>query len=262
MNVRGDLMYKIKEVSTIAGISVRTLHHYDHIGLLTPTIVEDNGYRKYSEDDIDKLQQILFFKELGISLKEIKDILYHPNFDNMHALKMHKKLLLEKKNRLEQIIRSVDNTIQSMNGGSKMDKKDMFKPFDMTKIEEQQKKYAEETKEKYGQTDAYKQSVKKTSQYGEADWKRIYEQGNKNYERMVKAMHLGPEDEKVQDIVADMRQHISDNFYDCTIEIFRGLGDLYVNDPRFTKNIDKHKQGLSQFLKEAFHYYCDRKEKH
>ncbi len=253
-------MYKVKEVAELAGISVRTLHHYDNIGLLKPTHIGVNGYRLYSEEDLARLQQILFFKELAFSLQDIKGILDNPNFDRRKALYTQKQLLVEKKHRLERIIQSVEQTIQSIEGGTVMTKKEMFEPFDMKKIEEHQKKYEQEVKEKYGGTKAYEESMQKTASYKEDDWKRIQEKSENLYKRMIQAMHKGPEDAEVQQIVGEMRQHITDNFYECTPEMFRGLGDLYVNDPRFTKNIDKYQPGLAAFLRKAMHVYCDKLE--
>lgn len=253
-------MYRVKEVAELAGISVRTLHHYDRIGLLKPTSVEANGYRLYSEEDLARLQQILFFKELDFSLLEIKEILDDPNFDRKQALFIHKQLLEEKMNRLKRIIQSVEQTLDSIEGGTEMAKKDMFEPFDMKKIEEHQKKYEQEVKEKYGGSKAYEESMKKTSSYKEEDWKRIQEKSEELYRRLIAAMSKGPADEEVQEIIGGFRQHITDNFYECTPEIFRGLGDLYVNDPRFTKNIDKYQPGLAEFMREAMHMYCDRLE--
>jgi DNA-binding transcriptional MerR regulator len=254
-------MYKVKEVAKLAGISVRTLHHYDAIELLTPTNVGENGYRLYSEEDLARLQQILFFKELDFTLQEIKEILNNPDFDRKKALYTHKQLLEEKKHRLERIIQSVEKTIQSIEGGTVMTKKDMFEPFDMKKIEEHQKKYAKEVKEKYGGTKAYEESMQKTASYKEDDWRRIQEKGENIYKRVIETMHKGPADEEVQQLVGKFRQYITDNFYECTPEIFRGLGDLYVNDSRFTKNIDKYQPGLAAFLREAMHIYCDNLER-
>lgn len=145
----------------MAGISVRMLHHYDKIGLLDPESVSDAGYRLYSDENLDRLQQILFFKELNFPLQEIKIILDSPNFNKKEALETHKQLLLEKKIRLEKIIQSVDKTISSMEGEFKMNKKEVLGAFDMTEIEEHQKKYSEEVKNKYGNTSAYKESNEK-----------------------------------------------------------------------------------------------------
>jgi len=138
-----------------------------------------------------------------------------------------------------------------------MNKKDMFDGFDITEIEKHKEKYVEETKERYGKGDAYKESVKKTSKYTKDDWKRIMEEREEINKRIIANMHKGAAYSEVQQGVADLRQHITNNYYNCTLEIFRGLGDLYVYDERFTKNIDKDKPGYAKFLREAMHYYCD-----
>lgn len=251
-------MVKVNEAAKLAGVSVRTLHYYDRIGLLKPAQVGENGYRLYGEEDFIRLQQILFFKELDFSLEEIKNILDNPRFDRISALKTHKQLLVDKKRRLENIIQSVEQTIKSIEGGEAMSKQEMFEPFDMREIEEHRKKYEQETRDKYGATDAYEQSRRKTAGYKEEDWKRIQHQLEVIYKRMIAAMPGGPGCEEAQHAAADLRNHISSSYYDCTPEIFRGLGDMYVNDPRFTKNIDKYQEGLAEFLREAMHEYCDR----
>ncbi|HIE5420197.1 TPA: MerR family transcriptional regulator [Clostridium botulinum] len=249
--------YKIKEVADMAGISVRMLHHYDKIGLLDPESVSDAGYRLYSDENLDRLQQILFFKELNFPLQEIKIILDSPNFNKKEALETHKQLLLEKKIRLGKIIQSVDKTISSMEGEFKMNKKEVLGAFDMTEIEEHQKKYSEEVKNKYGNTSAYKESNEKTSKYTKEDWNNIMKDWDIIYKKLANLMDKNPDDKEVQEYIHQFREHISKNFYDCTPEIFRGLGELYVNDERFTANIDKYKTGLSKFLREAINVYCD-----
>lgn len=251
------MFYKVKEVSKIVGISVRALHHYDEIGLLKPENLTEAGYRLYSDKDLERLQQILFFKELDFSLQEVKEILDNPNFDRKRALKSHKELLVEKKKRIEKIIKSVEKTIDSIEGEIEMDKKEMFDGFDMSEIERIKEKYAEEAKAKYGNTEAYKESEEKTSKYTKEDWNNIQKSTEEIYKKIIDNMDKGVADPKVQAAVGELRQQITDNFYNCTPEIFRGLGDLYVADERFTKNIDKYKEGLAAFLKEAMHYYCD-----
>jgi DNA-binding transcriptional MerR regulator len=253
-------LYKVKDVAELAGVSVRTLHYYDQIGLLKPAAIGENQYRYYGEEDFSRLQQILFFKELDFSLQEIKGILDDPNFNHRLALVSHKRLLTEKKERLERIIQSIDRTVDEMEGGIKMSKKDMFEPFDMKKIEKHQKKYDQEVKNSYGNTKAYQESMQKMKSYKEDDWKRIHEKNENLYRRLIATMHKSPEDDEVQQIIHAFRQHITDNYYECTPEIFRGLGDMYVNDPRFTKNIDKYSKGLAAFKREAMHIYCDRLE--
>ncbi|RSD25509.1 MerR family transcriptional regulator [Mesobacillus subterraneus] len=253
-------MYKVKEVAAITGVSVRTLHHYDRIGLLEPEGITSSGYRLYSERDLERMQQILFFKEMDLSLQEIKEILERPDFDRHDTLRKHKDLLLAKKKRLEEMIQTVDKTLRSMERGYKMADKDLFKGFDMTEIEEHQKKYSEEAKQKYGKK-AVEKVEERTSGYSPEDWGDIQAKTEEIYKRIIAGMEHGPENPEVQRAVADWRQSITDHYYDCTLEIYRGLGDLYVNDPRFTKNIDKYQTGLAAFFKDAIHFYCDQQEK-
>lgn len=248
--------YKIKEVSDIVGISVRTLHYYDNMDILKPKFVTKAGYRVYTDKEIERLQQILFFKELNFTLNDIKEILDNPNFDRKKALENHKKLLMEKKHRIEKIIQCVDKTIDSIKGEINMDKKDMFEGFDDTEIETMKNQYSEEARKKYGKTKAYKESVIKTSNYDKGDWNKINEEGNEIYIAIFKNMDKGIESKEIQKYVENWRNHITKNFYNCTLEIFEGLADLYIEDERFTKNIDKFGKGLAEFLSKAMKYYC------
>jgi DNA-binding transcriptional MerR regulator len=254
------MAFKVKEVADLVGVSVRTLHHYDQIGLLKPESVSPAGYRLYTDHDLERLQQILFFKEIGFDLHKIKQILDSPGFDRRHALHTHRELLMEKKKRLEEIIFTVEKTIKSVEGEITMDKKEMFLGFDMSEIEKHQAKYAAEAKEKYGNTAAYQESMRKTAKYTKEDWARIMGDASRIYQKIAALMDKRPADPEVQKAVGEWRQHITDNFYNCTLEIFRGLGDLYVTDQRFTENIDKVKPGLAKFLREAMHVYCDNRK--
>ncbi len=248
-------MYMINEISKLTGVSIRMLHHYDKIGLLIPSKRTDSNYRVYSDEDIARLYQILLFKELEFPLQEIKKILDDENFDKEEALKVQRKLILEKKNRLEKIIESIDDTIENM-GGKTMSKKD-FKVFSYENIQKHQETYKEEVEQKYGKSDAYKESQEKTSKYSKNDWENIMNEAGYIYEELAKSMDKDPSDDKVQELVEKWRNHISKNFYNCTIEIFRGLALMYVYDERFTKNIDKYGEGLAQFLSDAMNIYCD-----
>jgi len=251
------MLYKVKEVADLVGVSVRTLHYYDKIGLLKPESVNSSGYRFYNKDDLERLQQILFFKELDFSLQEINDILNSPSFDREHALSAHRDMLLEKKMRLEKIIISVEKTIRSIKGEIEMDNKDMFNGFDITDIEKHKEKYADEVKQKYGKTNAYKESQRKTSKYTKNDWDIIIKSQNEIYIKLADLMDKGIENEEVQKVVGEWRQHINNNFYTCSAEIFRGLAQMYIYDERFTNNIDKIKPGLATFLSESMEVYCD-----
>ncbi|MCR8643615.1 MerR family transcriptional regulator [Paenibacillus sp. N1-5-1-14] len=250
------MSYKVKEVAEIAGVSVRTLHHYDEIGLLTPKSVSRAGYRLYTEYELGRLQHILFFKEIGFSLDEIKQILDNPDFDQKQALLTHRELLEQKRQRLETMIQTVNKTIESIEGGTPMSHKEKFDGFDMSAIEEYKNKYEAEARAKYG--DSTMDGVnKRTSGYSKQDWSNIMGENERIYAKVIAGMDNGPTDPMVQEAVGELRAWITNNFYDCTPEIFYGLGDLYVMDERFTANIDKHKEGLAAFLREAMHVYCD-----
>lgn len=249
------MKYRVKELAEIVGVSVRTLHHYDEINLLKPEYISESGYRLYIYKNLERLQQILFFKEIGFSLDEIKIILDDPNFDRKKALASHKKLLLKKKERIEEMIKTVDKTINSIKQGEKMKEKEMFKGFNMDEIEKHKKIYSEEVKEKWGNTNAYKESDLKTSKYNKDDWKRISNDMEKIYKKIIDNMDKGIQDISIKEAIEELRNHITNNFYNCTPEIFKGLGNMYVDDERFTKNIDKYKKGLSVFLRDSINYY-------
>ncbi|WP_125152319.1 MerR family transcriptional regulator [Clostridium rectalis] len=251
------MYYKIKEVADMAGISVRMLHHYHKIGLLKPDYIKSNGYRLYTYRNLEKLQQILFYKELDFSLQEIKNLLDNPGFNSKNALKAHKRLLIEKKERMERIIKSLDKTLKSLDEGVKMNSNDLFKPFDMTQIEKHKREYAKETKEKYGSSKEYKQSKEKTAKYTKDNWINIMNEAEKICEKVALLMDREPHNHEVQEAVGAWRKFITDNFYECSIDNFRGLGELYIVDKRFTKNIDKYKKGLAKFLSEAINIYCN-----
>lgn len=248
-------MYTVKAVAELAGISVRALHHYDEIGLLRPAEVSPAGYRLYADSDLERLQQILFFRELDFSLQEIKRILEYPGFDRRQALLTHRQLLIEKQSRLQALVESIDHSIQAMEGVKTMSKEEMFQPFDRAEAE----KYREEAREKYGK-EVVDESYRRVSKYSQKDWDAVQEESNAINQCI--AAHLGgdPAGPEVQAAVERWHRLINDRFYACSLEIFRGLGDLYVCDERFTAFYDKVKPGLAPFLREAMHIYCDRQE--
>ncbi len=236
---------KINEVAKLSGVTVRALHYYDEINLLKPKEVNENGYRDYNEENLETLQQILFFKELDFPLLEIKEIIQNENFDKNLALMNHKNLLIKKRDRLNDLI-SLCNT--ALKG-----EKDMsFNQFDMSKIEE----YKKGAKEKYADTIAYKESEEKTKNYKEADYKKISEQTNEIFKKFYLIKHLSPKEKEAQDLVKEWQDFITNNFYTCTNEILQGLGEMYVQDESFKKNIDKQGEGTAQFISMAIKEYC------
>lgn len=248
--------YRIKDAADAAGVSVRTLHHYDRIGLLCPEKTDANGYRKYTDADLQKLQQVMFFKELDFSLSEIRMIIDDPDFNRLEAMQNHIKLLLKKKKRLDSIIDSLEKTIESIKEDRKMTNDEIFSPFSMKEIDEHREKYAAEARTKYGKTDAYKQSSARTASYTKEDWQRITAEGNHIFGEFAEIMEEPADSAAAFNLVEKWRGHISKNFYHCSIEFLAGLGATYVSDERFTRNIDKTKPGLALFMSRAIEAYC------
>lgn len=240
---------KINEVAKLTGVTVRTLHYYDEIGLLKPSKVTDAGYRIYDEKAMETLQQILFFRELEFPLNEIKGIMSNPNYNREDTLLKHRELLTQKRNRLDKLISLLEKNIKG-------DRKMSFKEFDTTEIEENKKKYADEAKCRWGETDAYNESQKKTSAYGEKEWKLISTEQNDILKEFGDCRHLDAGCDEVQNLVKRWQNHITNSFYDCTKEILSGLGLMYVNDERFMANIDKNGKGTAAFLSKAIEIYC------
>lgn len=242
---------KISEVAKLSGVTVRTLHYYDEIGILKPSEITESGYRMYSNENLETLQQILFFRELDFPLNEIKEIIINPNYDKTEALNKQKELLVQKRQRIESLISLIDNTIEGDNIMS-------FKEFDMKEIEANKKKYAKEVKERWGNTDAYEECNKKTNSYDKDKWKDVTEEANKIFGEFAQCRDLDPSDEKVQDLVAKWQNHITANFYNCTKEILSGLGLMYVQDERFKNNIDMSGEGTAELMSKAIEVYCSK----
>lgn len=240
---------KIHEVAELSGVTVRTLQYYDQIGLLMPSEVTEVGYRIYHEEDLDRLQQILFFRELEFPLKEIKDIMNNPSYDRLEALRNQKAMLLEKQSRMDRLIRLVEERL----GGQQ----DMsFEEFSMESIENHKKQYAEEVRNRWGDSDAYAEYEKKTKGYSKEDWSSISQAGDRIMGEFAKYRDLSPEDETVQELVARWQNFITTHYYECTKDILAGLGNMYVSDERFRENINKHGEGTAELMSKAIAIYC------
>ena len=243
-------MKTVQEVSKLAGISVRTLHHYDAIGLLTPTTTTEAGYRLYDDDALERLQCILFFKELEFPLKNIKEILDSPNFERNKALEQQIKLLTMKKEHLENLI-NLARGIQSTGVKKIMD----FKAFDTKKMDD----YAKQAKESYGSTTAYKEFEEKSKERTKEDEKSLGIGMMNIFAEIGKMLSLEPSDEAVQAKVAELRAYITEHFYNCTPEILSGLGQMYAAGGEMTENINNYGgEGTAEFTAEAIQVYCKR----
>lgn len=237
---------QIKEFARLTGVSVRTLHYYDEIGLLHPAAVDRNtGYRDYDEQSLLRMQEILFYRELDFSLKSIRQILSSPNYDANQALAEQKDLLILKKERLERLISAIDRATKGEN---------VMSAFDNSKFEA----YKAEAKERWGNTDAYRQHEEKTKAYSDGKWNALAGEMNKIFAAFHQCMQKGeaPASAEAQSLVTALQKHITDNYYPCTNEILAGLGQMYVADERFRDNIDTNGSGTAQFVAEAIEVYC------
>jgi DNA-binding transcriptional MerR regulator len=251
-----NMTYTIGTVAKLAYVSVRTLHYYDETGLLSPSNETAAGYRLYSDADLDMLQQVLFFRELGFPLATIGSLVHSPSFDRRKALQAHREALLERRKQVDALLDAIDRTMQSLNGGTPMDKQEMFDAFDERALEEHRAKYADEVEERWGTTDAYAESQKRTSKYTKEDWARIKQESDQIEADMAALMDRNPSDPQVQDVVRRKHEHFNRNFYTCSFEMLAGLSEMWVSDPRFTVTYDKIKPGLAQFWHDAVQAYC------
>lgn len=242
---------KINEVAKLTGVTVHTLHYYDQIGLLPPSKITKSGYRLYNNNALETLQQILFFKELEFSLSDIKEIMTNPHYDKNEALHKHKNLLIQRRNRLNNLIELVDHTIK---GDSDMS----FKQFDMIEIEKAKKEYAAEVKARWGHTDAYAESEQKTASYDDTQWKILNVEGTAILKEFSECKELLPDSIEAQALVKKWQAYISDTFFNCTKKILSCLGMMYIGDERFTQNIDRNGTGTAQFMADAIALYCKR----
>ncbi|MEB7782570.1 MerR family transcriptional regulator [Mammaliicoccus sciuri] len=240
----------VKEIAQLVGISVRTLHHYDEINLLNPSNVSSSGYRLYSDENVDRLQQILFFKELDFPLKKIKEILDDPSFDKEEALNMHKKMLINKKTRIDQMIQTIDQTTKHMKGEINMTNEDKFIGFEFN-----QNEYEAEAREKWGNKTVDKANNRINS-WSKEEKALKEEEMNDIFRAFAANRNESPDSEIAQSFVQRWYTYLNSNI-DCeySLEAFGSIGDMYVSDERFTKNINKFGEGTAQFASKAIASY-------
>ena len=241
---------KVSEVSKLTGVSVRTLHYYDEIGLLKPDSIGENNYRLYHERNLRQLQQILFFRELGIPLKKIKQIIQNPDFDSIEALEMQRKVLEEKREKLSELIATIDKTIQFERGEIEMTKAERFKGFDFDTNE-----YEQEARERWGDeaVDASKEKVKQLKE-SEEDFAKMM---NVRFRKLAALRNQRPDSEAAQAAIAGWYEELN-KIGNYSLEAFQGLGEMYVADERFTNNIDQFGEGLAAFMCEAMREFANR----
>jgi len=248
-------MYTVKKLSTLAGVTPRTLHHYDQIGLLKPESIGENGYRYYGEQSMLRLQQILFYRELGLPLDDIKKIMGRRDFDIQSALQEHKQELRKRINRLEHLIETVESTLQHLKGEQMMGPKAIFEGFS----EEQQEEYAKQAEQLYD-PETVRASNRKWKSYSAEKKQAVLDEGKQVYLDMIAAMPKGADSPEVQAIVELWRKHM-DYFWTPNLDQLLGLATMYGQSPDFKANFDQMHPELADFMRDAVKIYVEDKKK-
>ena len=248
--------YTVGEVAQYAGVSVRTLHHCDEVGLLAPRGRTAAGYRQYGQADLERLQQILCYRELGFGLEEIAEILDDPRADPVDHLRRQHGLLTDRMERLAAMAAAVKKTMEARKMGISLNPDEMFEVFG----DEDPAQYAEEVEQRWGDSDAYKQSQRRTASYTKDDWLKIRAEGEAATLRLAEAMTSGapPDSPAAMDAAEAHRAQIDRWFYNLSYDMHRGLADMYIADPRFTATYEKVAPGLAQYIRDAIHANADR----
>jgi MerR family transcriptional regulator, thiopeptide resistance regulator len=247
------MSYTVKQLSDLAGVSIRTLHYYDEFGLLEPESVGANGYRYYGDGSVLKLQQILFYREMGLELSQIKEIITRVDFDVPAALEDHRRSLQGRVERLNRLIATVDDTILHLKGKKEMSKKQLFAAFS----EEQQAEYSRQAEQMYDPA-TVRASNKKWKAYSADEKQHILDEGNQVYVDMLAAMPKGAASPEVQAIVERWRRHL-EYFWVPNEQQLLGLADLYNDSPDFKANFDKIDPRLAGFMREAVKVFVKKK---
>lgn len=245
MSERG---YTVGEVARMAHVTVRALHHWDALGLLVPSERGENGYRRYLGPDLDRLHELLVLRELGFGLEEVARLLDAGAEVRRKALEARRVRLVEESRRTRSVIRAVDAALAALRGDTEMSEKrfEGFEDFDHAK-------YAEEAERRWGETEAYRESARRTKRYGKAEWAEIRAEGDEILAAFA-ALHAegaAPDGAEAMEVAERHRGHISRWFYSCSRELHAALGEMYVADPRFTAFYERHGEGLAAFVRAA-----------
>ncbi|GAA0263206.1 MerR family transcriptional regulator [Cryptosporangium japonicum] len=245
------MSWSVGQVAKEAGVTVRTLHHYDEIGLLVPSERTNTGYRRYSYTDLERLQRVLAYRQLGFGLEEIAAILDDSSVDPIDHLRRQHELLTGKIEELQQMVAAVEKTMEARKMGVSLNPQEMFEVFG----ENDPTQYEDEVRDRWGDTDAYRQSQSRTARYTKDDWLAIKDEAAGNLADFQRLFVAGvPADSpEAMDAAEAHRMHITRWFYDCGYDIHRGLGSMYVEDERFTRHYDTETPGLAAYVRDAIH---------
>ena len=257
MELEGDRMeYTVKQLGELAGVSGRTLRYYDQIDLLKPGWVNASGYRIYGTKEVDRLQQILFYRELGVDLTTIKELLDSPDFREEEALREHHRQLLEKRRQLDLLLQNVEQTLAALEGGKPMTDQEKFIGFKERLIKENEETYGKEIREKYGD-ETVDASNAKLMGLTEAQYAEMEKLATEIIESLVKAVGQsepeGPEGQRIAEL---HRKWLSFTWKEYSKAAHAGLAEMYVADERFTAYYDQHKEGAAQYLRDAILAYA------
>jgi DNA-binding transcriptional MerR regulator len=243
--------YPVGRVAALSGVTIRTLHHYDEIGLLSPGGRSEAGYRVYEGADLERLQRILFYREFGFTLKEISTIIDDPSTDSMGHLRRQRGLLVARIERLSAMVDAIDFEMEANTMDIKLTPEERLEVFGDYHPED----HAEEAEKRWGGNEAYKESNRRVSRYTKKDWLRLKDEAEEVQNRLAAAFEAGlaPDSEEAMAAAEAHRQHISRWFYECTYEVHRGLTDMYVSDERFRSNYDTQTPGLAAYIQGAAH---------
>ncbi|WP_267244172.1 MerR family transcriptional regulator [Streptomyces sp. PR69] len=243
------MSYPVGQVAAFAGVTVRTLHHYDEIGLLCPSERSHAGHRRYDDADLDRLQQILFYRELGFPLDEVAALLDDPDADPQEHLRRQHTLLTGRIAKLREMAAAVELAMEARKMGINLTPEEKFEVFGDFDPDA----YEEEVQQRWGGTEEYRESQRRAARYTKEDWQRIQAEAEEVTRRFVALMEAGEpaESEAAMDAAEGHREWISRNHYECSHEMHRCLGDMYVDDVRFTENIDKARPGLAVYERAA-----------
>lgn len=251
--------YTVQKLGSLAGVSTRTLRYYDEIGILKPARINSSGYRIYGQAEVDRLQQILFYRELGISLESIKEIVTAPSFDGAAALRDHREKLLEKKEQLEMLIANVDKSIAVTEGRMRMSNKEKFEGFKKKMIDDNEKKYGIEIREKYGEETVNKSNAK-LQNMTQAQYDEVTKLAEQVIETLAEAYKTGdPAGDLAQKAAGLHKRWLSYYWNEYSKEAHAGLAQMYVDDERFTAYYDKEQPGTAAFLRDAIQIYTGMK---
>jgi MerR family transcriptional regulator, thiopeptide resistance regulator len=242
--------YTVGQVANLAGVTVRTLHHYDEIGLLAPTDRTSSGYRSYGVADLERLRRILFYRELGFPLDEIATILADPRADAAEHLRRQHRLLSERIERLQAMAAAIEKELEAKQMGISLTPEEQFEVFGTDKVGGE---WADEAEQRWGNTEAYKQSQQRASKYTKQDWVKLKAEADEGLRAFADALRAGTSADSpaAMHLAEAHREYISRWFYDCDHDTHRGLAQMYVADPRFTKLYEDVAPGLAQYVHDA-----------